>query len=380
MAYLTASLPTFRTGLEHVATTADAFYEYPDGSVQLEGASVYSDLWDNLVPWDQLEEVNHNQCFRGLMPFGAKWYFLWYTADYRKKLGDRGFYIIPGPGPVWSDEVHLDELKVTVPFRRKLSKKAPGQFSGFLARWRDSVSERGMFGEGPVHLVSKELEIYSDRVARFTLDVQGSGQNTLNWLSLCLLDFGYSVCPISGVFYNGENSSDYPGQNFVEAYGELTLQNRFRVPIPAQAGSSVEPATDMKGEEERSMSRVLRNARQHPLVRSDAFRVLVTPKDQWEDLEVHVYFGTPVPPDGQALFQRVVNGWLDMGTFGGWGGKGIDYSRPAEFDKTGECAVFGADMGDSIEARTALAVLVRVLERFSSGLVPIDAVLFGKVD
>jgi hypothetical protein len=281
---------------------------------------------------------------------------------------------------VWADEVHLDELKVTVPFRRKLSKKVLGQFSGFLAQWRNSVCDAGMFGEGAVRFLSRELEVYSDRVGRFTLDVQGSGQNTLNWLSLCLLDFGYRVTPISGVFYNGENSSDCPGKNFIELYAEVALQNLTHVPIPEKVVPSVLPALETKTEEERFMRPNIRNARQHPLVRSDAFPVLVTPKDHWEDLEVRVYFGAPVPPDGRALFQRVVNSWLDVGTFGGWGGKGIDYSRPAEFDKTGECALFGADMGDSLEARTALAVLVRVLERFSSGFVPIDAVLFGKVE
>src|SRR5205085_5427232 len=100
------------------------------------------------------------------------------------------------------EEYKLDRLLVTVPLRRKPTKKALAQLAEYLVAWSDSVSKEGMFGEGPVDAISPEMEIWSTRVAQFTLDVHRSGQNTLNWLTLSLLKFGYEVSPITGVFYD----------------------------------------------------------------------------------------------------------------------------------------------------------------------------------
>jgi hypothetical protein len=235
-----------------------------------------------------------------------------------------------------------------------------------------------MFGEGPADSLSPLMEVCDGRVARFIIDVHRSGQNTLNWLTLCLLEFGYCVSPITHIYYDCEHNRDYPGKNFIELHAGVSLQNPRQMPILIAGKLAVPKASEIV-EKEEPVSRWPGNSQPHPLVSSEDFPVLVTPKEHWDDLEVRVFFNRPVPPDARTLFQSLINSWLDIGSFGGWGGMGSAYTRAAEFDQTGDCAIFGADMGDALDASTALAVLVRVLEGFSID-VPIDAVLFGKLD
>jgi hypothetical protein len=222
------------------------------------------------------------------------------------------------------------------------------------------------------------MELFDARVARFIIDVHQSGQYTLNWLTLSLLAFGYRVWPITHIYHNCERNRDYPGKNFIELHAEVSLKNPRQMPI--SVGQNVTPSNAFAVvEDEKPAPRWPGYCHPHPLVRSDAFPVLVTPKDHWDDLEVRVFFNSALSSDDQRLFERLINSWLQIGSFGGWGGTGIDSGRPTEFDATAACAVFGADMGDSVDRATALTVLIRVLEGLNDS-VPIDAVLFGKLD
>jgi hypothetical protein len=377
MAFLTANVVGYLEGLKHIGARAEAFYEYPDGSTQVEGPTVGDDLW-KLVPAEQRLEVNLNSYFRSLATFPTKLYELWYTADYAKKLGDSGFRVVTKPGAPRREDYDLERLRVTVALRRKPRPKVLERLAEWLTAWFRGVCQRGMFEEGPADGISAEMEIWSSRVAQFTIDVHRSGQSTLNWLSLSLLNFGYQVTPITDVFYDSPNDSQYPGQSLIELHLGLALQNSFRIPIIAPSRTPAVAAQETKEEEGAVMARLPPGCSPHPTVRSDVVAVLVTQQFQWEDFEVRVYFGAPVQPDAQHEFRRLVNSWLNLGAFGGWGGTGIDYSQPPEFDETADRAVFRADMGDADEVITALAVLVRIFEGFSK-IVPIDAVVLGKV-
>jgi hypothetical protein len=315
--------------------------------------------------------------FRSLGPFPQKEYHLWFTAEYEKKLGHRGFQMLPRVA--CPDEYNLDRLLVTVPLHRKPSKKMLAELAERLGAWFQSVSVEGMFGEGPVDSISAGMEIWSTRVAQFTIDVHRSGQNTLNWLTLSLLTFGYEVTPITGVYYDSVNNPGYVG-NFLELYEGFKFENPFRVPIPISSKKA--PVTTWSQPnahvEEPAMPSLPPGSVPHPTVRSDSFSIYLTPRYHWDDLEVHVYFGAPVPPDHQQLFADLINSWMDLGSFGAWGGTGIDSGGKPEFDESGESAVFEADMGDATDQTIALTVLIRVLGGFAQD-VPIDAVVLGKL-
>jgi hypothetical protein len=383
VAHLTATVPEFGARLQDTEGRASACYRYPDGSIQLEGLSdsewqeLCHFLYEKLVPVDAdgIDDVDTH--FRSLAPFGSKSYRLWYTAEYAKKLGgEQRLLLLPGhPCP---DEYKLECLPVTVPFRRKPTKKVLDRLAECLTAWFESVSKEGMFGEGPVDSISGEMEIWSARVVQFTLDVHRSGQNTLNWLTLSLLNFAYEASAITGIFYDSMNNPTYPDYNFLEGFLELRFENPFRVPIKVTSKAVSATASEPKQEEESPMSRLPPACTPHPSLRSEAFGVFLTDRYQWDDLQVRVYFGPPVQSDAQRLFQSLISSWMDLGTFGAWGGTGIHSGTSAQFDVSGEHVVFSVDMGDSTDGETALTVLVRVLEGFNRQ-VPIDAVVFGKL-
>src|SRR5205814_861726 len=89
----------------------------------------------------------------------------------------------PAPG-----EFELDRLEATVAFRTRAGKAVRQAFVEAVAAWALAAAERGAFDDGPVALASPGVEFAGTR-ARFRLDARRSGQDTLNWLALALLDF-----------------------------------------------------------------------------------------------------------------------------------------------------------------------------------------------
>jgi hypothetical protein len=78
---------------------------------------------------------------------------------------------------------------------------------------------------------------------------------------------------------------------------------------------------------------------------------------------------TPPIPTWQSLFSP-------MGYYGGLGGGSINCLRSLSFDEETESASFYANMGDT-PYPGALAILIRLLENFSVGVLAIEAVALG---
>jgi hypothetical protein len=97
----------------------------------------------------------------------------------------------------------LEELVITVVFRRTPSRNVLNALGHALRDWHNSMALKGLLEEGPARIISPELTCYGKR-AQFTIDASQTGQNTLNWLVIRLFNFGYEVAPIAGVQFDAE--------------------------------------------------------------------------------------------------------------------------------------------------------------------------------
>ena len=137
-------------------------------------------------------------------PFPNKAYRIYYTKDYSESLGDLVFVIaFPSMWKCETKDYRLENLMISVGFYKKPSDEAKSCFAACLSNWFQSVSEQGVFGEGPIKPVSTELE-FRGRLAQFRIDVSRSGQDTLNWLLLTVLNFGYAVSAVTDFIFDHE--------------------------------------------------------------------------------------------------------------------------------------------------------------------------------
>jgi hypothetical protein len=181
---------------------------YPDGTLQVDGAKSYR-FWNFLVGAELLGTVLTNQTmFRSLAPFRPRLYRLVYTHDYSRLLGGEADFVAGSADgkPELPGERVLDDLGVTVVFRRRASREVMKRLATVIREWARTVSNQGMFGEGPASLVSPQMAV-DGRQASFRVNVESSGQNTLNWLILTILQFGHEVAPVHGVLFADEDSS-----------------------------------------------------------------------------------------------------------------------------------------------------------------------------
>jgi YD repeat-containing protein len=103
---------------------------------------------------------------------------------------------------------------------------------------------------------------------------------------------------------------------------------------------------------------------------------LALPDDEWDRFVVTVYFTKPQLPAERKEFTSLIQSWLLLGSYGGFGGHGIHCSREIEFNDATDSVVIRADMGDS-DPQESLNVLIQSLEGFVRGSTPIDAIVFG---
>lgn len=344
---------------------------FPNGAVEIDFTTAGDELWgvfracaDTAQAWG----FEGRGIYPPIGPFSSyRRFCIQYSSDYQKKFASevsfsagRGQYRPPSAG-----EYELDRLEVVVGFRRKPPRAARRALAAAVAGWAEAAGERGAFDDGPIALASAGVSFNNVR-AWFRVDARRSGQDTLNWLALTLLDFGEDVHTVIGVDFGedpkildlnlGPIEGDIFEVSFAEGHAEVALTG------PGGPGP---------------LSHVPADARRAPGVKSKKFPILALPCDEWDRFTATVYFGRPFQQDERENLSELIRAWLLLCSYGGLGGVGSHNGDEAEYDDARNAATFGGDMGD-VDPRVALKVLIKALEGYQMTGPPIDAVVFGK--
>ena len=175
---------------------------YPDGTACIDNPSCTQNAWNIISSFRQSGlELYSNTLYRSLIGFPLWRYQLLTTWEYFNSLGgEEGLLVFPTP---YNIELPAERcaggLPVCVRFRRSATKNVKEDFEIALQKWDESVKIMGMAGEGPARIVS--LCVWSGRVAAFKIDVKTSGQKTLNWLTLTILNFAARTLPATEIRY-----------------------------------------------------------------------------------------------------------------------------------------------------------------------------------
>jgi hypothetical protein len=185
------------------AAGEDSLATFPDGSVLFRGGLGLGVFEKHIRSQEDLilQLTGAGLC-RSLAGFPRFTYALLYTADYQSVLGEDSFKAgVAATASACPGEYTLDRLLVTVASKGVLSKRNKEILTSVVFSWADSVSEVGVFSEGPARLVNSEAR-FQGRLCQFRVDMSRSGQRTLNWLTLCLLRFGHQIHPLTGVAFD----------------------------------------------------------------------------------------------------------------------------------------------------------------------------------
>lgn len=171
---------------------------FPDGSMQWNDEQWEVDVRRFLYSIGIMDKATEDTPFRALSGFGQHLYFLLYPLKYQKRVGTLSF----GPGlrpaqPVVDSENHLEDIGITVTFRKKPPRDIKLQFEIAVNDWFRMAELQGAIGEGPV--IRRSEVAFDEKQARFRLDITRSGQATLNWLTLAMLTFGVSKFVVTEV-------------------------------------------------------------------------------------------------------------------------------------------------------------------------------------
>src|SRR5262245_41690425 len=100
-------VPNFSEHIDRIESTTSPAQRYPDGALQLHGEGAY-DALNLLIQKHDLDiERGH---FRSLSKFPKRFYQLWYTKGYQRRLGQRKLNIVPaGSHPESADEQRLEQ-------------------------------------------------------------------------------------------------------------------------------------------------------------------------------------------------------------------------------------------------------------------------------
>jgi hypothetical protein len=177
------------------------------------------------------------------------------------------------------------------------------------------------------------------------------------------LDFGMNVFPIWKVAIADEERLE---GWFGPSRGKSAL-----VPIGAARGSAAQPiATNLAMED-----RVPPDCTPYTEISSE-LRLFQRPLFEWDALHVSVYFTVFPRSQDQNEFRKLIQAWGTMGYYGALGGDSIHCLQEIIFNEETESATFYADMGGAAYPG-ALAVLIRLLEKFSGGVLAIEAIALG---
>jgi hypothetical protein len=365
--FIRARSATFLSRFGSANSDIQSVRTYPNGAVQIEGVTAESELLTILRQEEVLgKELIAWTQFRSLPPFPKGIYQLIYTGEYYERTGQRGFVVVPTAyGPTSGGEDNLIDLCVSVGFRRRQTNESMRLFADLVRSWSESASASGVFGEGPAFLAVPDVRFQGLR-AQFRLDVSSSGQSTLNWLLLLVLDYGMEVDPVTRLVYGNEDMLDQifgpsGGRILTLSIGGSSRTDTERTPAPAK------PSPE---------SHVPSEATPDVQFRSSRFRVLSAGEPSWEDFKLAVYFSRLPTSEERNQFSGLLRSWLTMGVFGGLGGPGIHSHGEVSFDDSTESARVCADMVGA-DPNVAIPILLRVLEGFDDGgELHIEAVVF----
>jgi hypothetical protein len=209
LSVMVENLPNLSGHLDEIRAISKRHGYFPDGSLFIEGENCLERLADFIYRHALgVAGVWQPKGFGGLKEFGGKHCFVWYTNDYRDRLGEEDLQIRSPNEVIWPEPPTycLSDLLITVVFRGKPSTEMQLRFAECIGAWSHHVSSQGFNGEGAIKLIASQIE-YRKKVAQFRIDASQSGQDTLNWLVLTVLNFGYAFSLVSNIFFDHEQNT-----------------------------------------------------------------------------------------------------------------------------------------------------------------------------
>lgn len=204
---------------------ANRVVTYPDGTLLLDGGGTFQ-FFRNMIIEHQLIAsggIEDSVGFLSLDPFPHKSYALWHTNEYGESLGEDGFRVwFPKIHTMPTSDYNITDLQISVIFKRPASAKNREEFKACLNRCLDSVCKQGVFGEGPI-LKASPIVVFRGAVAQFRLDASKSGQDTLNWILLSVLNFGHDVLGVTNFIFDHESVVEQIAGPFSKQSIELQL-------------------------------------------------------------------------------------------------------------------------------------------------------------
>jgi hypothetical protein len=174
---------------------------FPDGSLQANRA-VWAAVDTILTEYRRAGlGMETNTCWRSLACWRRSVFRLSITEAYFDSIGgEMGLLVNPAwLTPPQDSELLPQELPVRVRFWQRITTEQRLHFSATIVAWKRSVEAVGVFAEGPARLLSDIR--FGAKSAEFVLDMSLSGQSTLNWLTLSILNFGAKHAPVTVVAY-----------------------------------------------------------------------------------------------------------------------------------------------------------------------------------
>ena len=355
---IAASVPSF-LGLLEKSDISTPPRRFPDGSVELSLAGFQS-LWPAIKQAsDEGIDARNSLPLRSLAGWPLRHYRLMLDGATADEIGEARLLVQPSSNdPEGPAERRRDRLPVFCNFRRRVNRNAMISFAAAILRWAEMTGEFGIFGEGPARLAATEVLFEGSR-AWFAVDVSRTGQATVNWLTLSLLEFGRDVIPITEITYGGRTED---------------LTPMARVPLPKARSDREEliPATDPGWTSSYSPT----GTRPHESFRSSRFAILAIPTPDPDEVVMTIYFATTLSDYDRDAMARILDSWITLCQYGGFGQPGIAKGR-FELDATTESARIFADFVGA-ELDRASAVLISALEGFSTGHAAIESIVFAR--
>jgi hypothetical protein len=359
-------VPDFRANLDALEQSVSAVLFYPDGSLEYESHAETQQLWAAFMP---LRKVGLSLSFLGYIqslpwfPASSNRNFKLISAREHETRLDPGGVLFAPRREICPPATDLTALHITVQFHRRIRRDAMPVLAGAVRDWHATVSETGLFGEGPVGQLSREIQ-FQGRCAQFSFDATRIGQRTINWLILSLLNASYDLFkPSAFIFDDVENLAVHGVEPSDEKIVQLPLGDHHSDPTQSTADGP-------------SDSRLPAGLLPFPGQRSDHFMIWQTPSLEWESMRLAVYFEDWPNRDHQRDFRTLLGAWSVVAQAGGFGGEGGKHVGQPVFLKKLQAARVDADLGDA-DPDIAVPVLIRLLENYASGTLAIEAVVFG---
>ncbi|NLS95577.1 MAG: hypothetical protein GXX96_25870 [Planctomycetaceae bacterium] len=378
--------------LEEVDKLPDAtIRRYPDGSLQLEGEEAIQAFerigGERLRRHDEqllYEQEDYGKArpllggvrYSSLKAYAGARYVIWDWGEHVKRWDRERLCVTTERDIPALEECPIDDLTVSVGFKRRVREAKRQQFGREIAAWCDSVRIRGVFDEGPVAWPRAEIEMFRT-LARFRIDSHLSGQNTINWLILRLLDH-CTDNPISTICFTKQ---PFVNATFEEYYGLANDDLIMLHPSDAADDTSDQAQTSFCHRVQspgvsQKPSHVPSSAEPFPGLTAEHFGVLVTKPCSSDSLLLTIYFERLPNRQQRKSFEKSVHEWASIGMSGGYGA-GFHYTAALEYVEESDSARLFCDVG-SADLTLALNVLANMLDSWCVEGMAIEALVVGE--